>query len=108
MLAALASHHRLWSYLGQAAASFATLALVIAVFVPLEHFFAVRKERLFYPGWATNLGWYFVNAVSATVLLGPPALLIAWLIQMIVPAALAAGCRGVAALAADDPGAGGR
>jgi sterol desaturase/sphingolipid hydroxylase (fatty acid hydroxylase superfamily) len=83
-----ASHHHLLMVLNHLVAAFATLAIMIMVFVPLEHFFAVRKTRVFYKGWTTNLGWYFVNGVAATILLGPPTVLIAWTIQAVVPAAI--------------------
>lgn len=85
MLSQLASHNHLLMYLGQGAAACLTLALMIVVLVPLEHFFAVRKAQVFYKGWTTNLGWYFLSGVAATILLGPPSLLIAWLIHAIVP-----------------------
>ena len=73
-------------YLGQVAAACVSLALMIVVLVPLEYFFAVRKAPVFYKGWTTNLGWYFLNGVIATILLGPPSLLIAWVIHAAVPA----------------------
>ena len=68
-----------------AARSLLSLALVIAIFAPLEHFFSVRKAKLFYPGWSTDLIWYFVSAVAAVVLLGPPAAMIARAAHAIVP-----------------------
>jgi sterol desaturase/sphingolipid hydroxylase (fatty acid hydroxylase superfamily) len=61
------------------------LAIVVAVFAPLEHLFAVRPGRLLYNGWSTNLGWYFVNALFLTFLLGPPATLIAWIVHSLLP-----------------------
>jgi sterol desaturase/sphingolipid hydroxylase (fatty acid hydroxylase superfamily) len=84
----LASHHHLLGYLTQFVASCAALVLVIVILVPLEHLFAVRKVKLFYPGWTTNFGWYFVNGVLATMLLGPPTVLIAWAMHAVVPAVL--------------------
>lgn len=65
-----------------------SLALLIALFVPLEHFFAVRKARRFAPGWATNLGWFFLNGLTALFILGPPAAAIAAAINAVLPAAV--------------------
>ncbi len=84
----LAAHHHLLALLTQVAGASATLLLIIVIFVPLEQFFAVRKARLFYQGWTTNLAWYFLNAVVATALLGPPTLLIGWAMHAVVPAAI--------------------
>jgi sterol desaturase/sphingolipid hydroxylase (fatty acid hydroxylase superfamily) len=72
----------------QLSAAAISLVLIIAIFVPLEHFFAVRQEKLFYKGWATNLAWYFFNAVVAAMLLGPPTALIAWAMHAAIPAAI--------------------
>lgn len=90
MLGLLAAHHGLTSHLMQIAGSCATLALVMMVFVPLEQVFTLRKAELFYPGWATNLGWYFVNGIVATMLLAPPTILIAAAMHAIVPVAIPA------------------
>ena len=64
------------------------LAILIAVFAPLERFFAIRPAKLFHKGWATNLGWYFVNSLVPIVLLGPPVALIATVIHSVLPASL--------------------
>jgi sterol desaturase/sphingolipid hydroxylase (fatty acid hydroxylase superfamily) len=65
-----------------------SLALMIAIFVPLEHVFAVRPARRFAPGWSTNLGWYFLNGLTAFFILGPPAAAIAGLLHMLRPSAI--------------------
>lgn len=62
------------------------LALVTAVFGPLERFFALKRERFFYPGWLTNLGWYFTNALTPLLLLAPLSATLAWLIHIALPA----------------------
>jgi sterol desaturase/sphingolipid hydroxylase (fatty acid hydroxylase superfamily) len=64
------------------------LGLMIAVFAPLEHFFAVRPAKLFRKGWSVNLGWYFLNSLAPIFLLGPPSALIAWGIHAILPASV--------------------
>jgi sterol desaturase/sphingolipid hydroxylase (fatty acid hydroxylase superfamily) len=88
MQSLLASHQHLLGYLLQAARTCIWLALLVAVFAPLEHFFAVRPAKLLHKGWATNLGWYFVNSLVPIFLLGPPVALIAILIHAILPASL--------------------
>ena len=82
----LGAHHGLATFLLQGARTFLWLAVAIAVFAPLEHFFSVRKARFFYAGWRTNLVWYFVNSLAPIFLLGPPSLLIAWGIHAVLPA----------------------
>jgi hypothetical protein len=72
MLTLLASHPHLTAYLLQAARTCVWLMLLVAVFAPLERFFAIRPAKLFHKGWATNLGWYFVNSLVPIFLLGPP------------------------------------
>jgi sterol desaturase/sphingolipid hydroxylase (fatty acid hydroxylase superfamily) len=47
------------------------LLLIVVVFGPLERFFAVRRARFFYPGWTTNLGWYFAGTVTSLAVLAP-------------------------------------
>jgi sterol desaturase/sphingolipid hydroxylase (fatty acid hydroxylase superfamily) len=84
----LASHHHLWMVYSQLLAACISLPIIIVIFVPLEHFFAVRKASLFHKGWTANLGWYFFNTVAATALLAPPTALIVWGIHAVVPAAL--------------------
>jgi sterol desaturase/sphingolipid hydroxylase (fatty acid hydroxylase superfamily) len=86
MQALLASHQHVLAYLRQIISSAAILAVVIAIFVPLEALFSIRKARVFYPGWSVNLGWYFINALAPIFLLGPPAGLIAWAVHAVLPA----------------------
>jgi sterol desaturase/sphingolipid hydroxylase (fatty acid hydroxylase superfamily) len=66
------------------------LVLLTAIFAPLEHFFSVRPARLFYRGWATNLGWYFVNSLAPIFLLGPPAAFLAAAAHTVLPASFTA------------------
>jgi sterol desaturase/sphingolipid hydroxylase (fatty acid hydroxylase superfamily) len=84
----LASHqHVLW-FASNVLRACLLLAVVTVVFAPLEHMFAVRPGRLFERGWSVNLGWYFFNGLFTTLLLTPPALLIAWLIHSTLPGAV--------------------
>ncbi len=61
------------------------LALVTAVFGPLERLFALKRARFFYAGWLTNLGWYFANALTPLLLLAPLSAAVAWLIHLALP-----------------------
>ena len=70
------------------------LALMTAIFAPLEHFFSVRRAKFFRKGWATDLGWYFVNAGLTPILVLAPTLAFA---VAIVHAVLPAGVTGAAA-----------
>jgi sterol desaturase/sphingolipid hydroxylase (fatty acid hydroxylase superfamily) len=63
------------------------LLLIIAVFAPLERFFAVRRTRFFYPGWTTNLGWYFAGTVTSLAVLAPVSAALAALFHAVLPSA---------------------
>lgn len=88
MASLLASHRHLLEVFAAFARALLVLALVVAIFAPLERLFAVRPARLFQKGWATNLGWYFVNSLVSVFLLGPPSILIAWGVHAILPSAI--------------------
>jgi sterol desaturase/sphingolipid hydroxylase (fatty acid hydroxylase superfamily) len=75
-------------YVLQGARACVMLGLIIAIFAPLEHFFAVRPSKLLYKGWSINFGWYFVNSLAPLFVLGPPSALIAWGIHAILPASV--------------------
>jgi sterol desaturase/sphingolipid hydroxylase (fatty acid hydroxylase superfamily) len=64
------------------------LALMVAIFAPLESIFAVRPVRRFHRDWATKLGWYFVNSLVPIFLLGPPSALIAIAVHAVLPASV--------------------
>jgi sterol desaturase/sphingolipid hydroxylase (fatty acid hydroxylase superfamily) len=81
-------NHQILGLVVHVARLFFWLALMVAVFVPLERFFSVRRAKLFYRGWATNLGWYFINGLTPVFLLGPPSALIAMVIHAILPATI--------------------
>ena len=91
----LAVPHHLGAYLMHAGQVCLALMLVTMVFGPLERFFAVRRARFFYPGWATNLGWYFVNALTPLLLLAPLSAALAWLVHAILPASWTSAAAGL-------------
>ena len=88
MQALVASHAHLMSYVLVVVRAGVSLGVMLALFAPLEHFFAVRPAKLLQKGWSINLGWYFVNSLTPIALLGPPAALIAWAIHAVLPAAV--------------------
>ena len=61
------------------------LILLAVVFIPLERLFPQRREKLFRPGWLTDLGYYLLNSLVSGVLLGVPLGLVAWAVQRWVP-----------------------
>jgi len=84
----LGSHQHILGILLQVVRLWFWLVVLTAVFTPLEHFFSVRPAKLFYKGWSTNLGWYFVNSLTPIFLLGPPSALMALIIHAILPASI--------------------
>ncbi|QXQ06271.1 sterol desaturase family protein [Sphingosinicellaceae bacterium] len=62
------------------------LALLVAVFVPLERLFALRTGKAWRPGVLTDLGYYFLSSLVPAVLLGLPMALVATAVHTVVPA----------------------
>jgi sterol desaturase/sphingolipid hydroxylase (fatty acid hydroxylase superfamily) len=91
----LTSHQHLMGFATIALRVCVLLAVVTIVFAPLEHMFAIRPGGLFAKGWRVNLGWYFFNGLFTALLLGPPALLIAWLIHSVLPASVTGAAAGL-------------
>ena len=85
MSSILTAHPHLMAYISQVARSLLSLALIVAIFAPLEHFFSVRKAKLFYPGWSTDFVWYFVSAIAGVILLGPLVAFFAWGAHAMLP-----------------------
>jgi sterol desaturase/sphingolipid hydroxylase (fatty acid hydroxylase superfamily) len=85
MLQLLAAHRHLAQYLAQAASLCIWLAILAAVFAPLEALFSVRKAKFRYDGWATNLGWYFLGGLVISFMLGPPSALVAMGAHALIP-----------------------
>ena len=61
------------------------LLLLTMVFAPLERLFSVRRARFFYTGWATNLGWYFVAALTPLLILAPILAAVAAVFRTVLP-----------------------
>ena len=66
------------------------LVLLSVLFVPLEHFFAVRPSRLWRPGVLTDLGYYFLNSLLPNLLLIVPTAALAWAAHRMLPDAYVA------------------
>jgi sterol desaturase/sphingolipid hydroxylase (fatty acid hydroxylase superfamily) len=88
MIAFLTAHQHIYLYLMQALRIAIWLVIYAAIFVPLEYFFSVRPAKVFYKGWSTNLGWYFVGSLTPIFVLGPPSALIATAIHAVLPTAV--------------------
>ena len=84
----LAAHQHIAGFLLLALRACLWLALMVAIFAPLESIFAVRPARRFHKDWATNLGWYFANSLVPIFLLGPPSALIAIAVHAVLPASV--------------------
>jgi sterol desaturase/sphingolipid hydroxylase (fatty acid hydroxylase superfamily) len=91
----LASHPHLLSLLVNCVRSTVWLAILFVVFAPLEQFFPVRPLKLFYKGYSTNLGWYFVNSLVPIFLLGPASAVIALAIHATLPASVTGAAAGL-------------
>ena len=88
MLEFLSAHQHIQQQLIQALRMSVILVLLTMFFVPLEHFFAVRKSPFDRAAWQANLGWYYLNGFLVTVLLAFPAFYIAKLIHFAIPSSI--------------------
>ena len=61
------------------------LFLLVLIFVPLERIFAVHPQKIFRKRIMTDLGYYFLNSLSARFLLVLPMALLAWGLHFLVP-----------------------
>jgi sterol desaturase/sphingolipid hydroxylase (fatty acid hydroxylase superfamily) len=63
----------------------AWLAILVAVFVPLERLFAIESHAVLRKGLATDLGYYFLNGLLPAALLSVPAAALAWAVYRVLP-----------------------
>jgi sterol desaturase/sphingolipid hydroxylase (fatty acid hydroxylase superfamily) len=63
------------------------LALIMAVFVPLERVFAARRQRVARAGFLTDIGWYFLSNLVPKLLLVLPVSAVAWAVHRAMPSA---------------------
>jgi sterol desaturase/sphingolipid hydroxylase (fatty acid hydroxylase superfamily) len=64
------------------------LALLLLVFVPLERLVALHGQKLFRPGFRTDLAYFFISGMVPRTLLVLPVALLAWLLHFLVPPGL--------------------
>lgn len=64
------------------------LVLLTAIFVPLERIFAVHPQGVFRKGFSSDLAFYFLSGFLPKLLLAVPMAIAAWLLHLVVPAAL--------------------
>jgi sterol desaturase/sphingolipid hydroxylase (fatty acid hydroxylase superfamily) len=71
------------------------LALIMAVFVPLEQVFAARRQRVARAGFLTDIGWYFLSNLVPKLLLVLPVSAVAWAAHRAMPSAYYASLAGL-------------
>ncbi len=64
------------------------LAILAAIFVPLERLFDVHPQRVFRKGWLVDLGYYFLSGRAPALLLAAPLGMVAWAAHRFVPSGL--------------------
>ena len=68
----------------------AWLTILVVIFVPLERLFAAHPREIFRKGFATDLGYYFLNSLVPAALIGAPLGVLAWSVHAVLPAAFLA------------------
>lgn len=61
------------------------LAILTAIFVPLERMFALHPGKIFRAGAGTDLGYYFLGGLTTSLLLSLPLGILAWVAHRAVP-----------------------
>jgi sterol desaturase/sphingolipid hydroxylase (fatty acid hydroxylase superfamily) len=64
------------------------LALLTAIFAPLERLFAIHPKKLFRAALLTDLTYYFVSSLIPSLLLSAPLAVAAWVARGVMPGAL--------------------
>ncbi len=67
------------------------LALLAAIFVPLERLFAIRKQRIWRRDTGIDLAYYFINSLVVASALALPMALLAGAAQWAIPPGMLAG-----------------
>src|ERR1700731_51018 len=63
----------------------AWLAILTAIFVPLERLFALHPAKIWRKGIGADLGYYFVSGMVASLILSLPLGFVAWAAHRFVP-----------------------
>jgi sterol desaturase/sphingolipid hydroxylase (fatty acid hydroxylase superfamily) len=61
------------------------LAVFAAIFVPIERFFALNRQKVFRREVAVDLGYYFINGLLPGLVLGPPISIAVLAIHHVIP-----------------------
>src|ERR1700677_4494761 len=61
------------------------LAVLVVIFVPLEHLFAVHPQKILRKGIGTDLVYFFVSTLLPAAVLSAPIAVLAWLVHRAVP-----------------------
>ncbi len=77
---------RLVAYLMQILHLCIWLILLAAIFTPLERLFALHPKKIFRKAILTDIGYYFLNGVATSILLGIPVALLSWGVRHAIPA----------------------
>jgi sterol desaturase/sphingolipid hydroxylase (fatty acid hydroxylase superfamily) len=64
------------------------------VFVPIERFFALHRQKIFRKEIAVDLGYYFLNGLLPGLMLGPPISVAVLAIHQVVPGGVVAAIAG--------------
>lgn len=88
----MAALHSVLPYLRSVAQSLAALSvwliLLTLIFLPLERFFPLRRDRFFRAGFGADLSYYFINGILPGLVLGIPLAAAASLAHRFVPASM--------------------
>jgi sterol desaturase/sphingolipid hydroxylase (fatty acid hydroxylase superfamily) len=87
------------------------LVFLMAIFIPLERFYALRSMKVFRKGFVADLGFYFLSSIVPRMLLVLPLSATAWMVHRLVPGGfyqemgeMPAGLRFVLALVVEELG----
>jgi sterol desaturase/sphingolipid hydroxylase (fatty acid hydroxylase superfamily) len=61
------------------------LAILVAIFVPLEQFFAQHPKKILRKGIGVDLCYYFLSSLLPTILLSAPLGALAWIVHTTIP-----------------------
>jgi sterol desaturase/sphingolipid hydroxylase (fatty acid hydroxylase superfamily) len=86
MLPSFLDGQHLLAFLSNVARLCAWLALLAAVFLPLERLFALHPRKFFGKSLAQDLGYYFINGLVPSLLMAAPLSLVAYGAHALVPA----------------------
>ena len=66
------------------------LAILVAIFVPLERLFSAHPQKVFRKGIVVDLAYYFLSSLVPAILLSVPISLLAWAVHQAVPGSVLA------------------